>query len=267
MARDPVAARQCAFIEADHPQADAEVFSGRTILMMIYANGLGVARNLDVAIHLACGLEGAPMESHLRVMHLESLRAAPAAAAPFDYCNDVTSGLKEGNCAALEAEISSVRRNRVIAALTVRFSPAEREAFDRLQQAMNTFAQAYSRGETDLSGSARGAEIAQADSDVRDEFRGMLDRLASGQVPRATAADAAAADARLNALYDDLRRNGVRDRGSVTFAGIQASQRAWLRYRDAFIRFAALAYPAVGRDSLVAWMTTSRNESLEPSDD
>ena len=45
--------------------------------------------------------------------------------------------------------------------------------------------------------------------------------------------------------------------------GIRDAQRAWLRYRDAFLAFAALRYPQVTRDSLSAWLTEKRTKMLE----
>ena len=67
MKADPVRARQCAFLEmAKEP--DEGIFAGRTMLMTIYANGVGAKRDLDVATHLACGLEGAPAAAAMRIL-------------------------------------------------------------------------------------------------------------------------------------------------------------------------------------------------------
>ncbi|HST75140.1 MAG TPA: hypothetical protein VLJ20_07190, partial [Acetobacteraceae bacterium] len=52
---DPVRARQCAFLERGVWQGPPNL-SGDTVLMIIYANGVGATRNLDVAISLACQL-------------------------------------------------------------------------------------------------------------------------------------------------------------------------------------------------------------------
>ncbi|MGZ8287012.1 MAG: hypothetical protein ACXW27_14195 [Allosphingosinicella sp.] len=42
------------------------------------------------------------------------------------------------------------------------------------------------------------------------------------------------------------------------------AQRAWLRYRDAFLAFAAASFPKVDRDGLAAWLTEQRIETLAP---
>ncbi|PSJ41689.1 lysozyme inhibitor LprI family protein [Allosphingosinicella deserti] len=51
--------------------------------------------------------------------------------------------------------------------------------------------------------------------------------------------------------------------GAVTRTGIRDAQRAWLRYRDAFLAFAKVKFPAVASDSLAAWLTDKRTEMLE----
>ena len=54
---DPDQARLCAYIE--RADGDRVVFGGSAMLMTIYATGLGAPRNIPLAIHLACDLDGA----------------------------------------------------------------------------------------------------------------------------------------------------------------------------------------------------------------
>ena len=63
---DPVRARQCAYLERTS-RADTGGFSGNTMLMIIYANGVGAEPNLDLATTLACQLDGAPAEGDGRL--------------------------------------------------------------------------------------------------------------------------------------------------------------------------------------------------------
>ena len=59
-ASNPVAARRCAILERDDENGeDLPYFSGSGILAVAYANGLGAARNLTVATHMACGMDDA----------------------------------------------------------------------------------------------------------------------------------------------------------------------------------------------------------------
>lgn len=259
---DPVRARQCAFVESESD--DAGILSGRTMLMTVYANGRGARRDLDVAIHLACGLEGAPMESHGRVARLAGLKAQPRPGEDFHFCNDITSGLAMGYCAAHDARIAGARRDAAIARLAGGWTAAQKQAFARLREAHAAYVEAHGSGEVDLSGTARGAMAIEAEEALRDEFLVLLKDLSAGHAPRYDAGGDKAADAKLNAAYRRLMRDtvAVDSPGPVTREGIRDAQRAWLRYRDAFLAFAAVKYPLVSRASLAAWLTDQRTAML-----
>jgi uncharacterized protein YecT (DUF1311 family) len=262
MARDPVRARQCAFAEIDEHRDEAP-FSGATMLMTIYANGNGAARNFDVAIHFACRVDGAPFEQHGRVSHLAALRAGRREATPFDYCDDVTSGLAAGYCTGREEQVRAAERDAALTAIAARWSPAERAAFAGLRRVHAAFVEAHGLNEVDLSGTLRGAMAIHAEAGLRDQFQQLVARLAQGRVPAAGPARFVAADARLNAAYAALRRpGGADDMGTVTADGIRDTQRAWLAYRDAMLAFAARKFPAIPRDSLATLLTEQRTAML-----
>jgi uncharacterized protein YecT (DUF1311 family) len=268
MKADPVRARQCAFLEMQK-EPDEGVFAGRTMLMTIYANGVGAKRDLDVATHLACGLEGAPAEVDGRVTHLHELKAKNWAGNDFDFCDDITSGLAMGYCADHAANVAAPVREAKIARLASSFGASEKQAFDSLRRAQTAFVEAHGSGEVDMSGTARAAMSIQAEESARDEFVDVLQRLASGQAPAFTHAQFVAADAKLNSAYRKaLAEAGPSDApGAVQKEGIRDAQRAWLRYRDAFLAFAAIKYPQISRDSLAAWLTQERTKMLENPDD
>jgi uncharacterized protein YecT (DUF1311 family) len=268
MKPDPVRARQCAFLEMQK-EPDEGVFAGRTMLMTSYANGVGARRDLDVATHLACGLEGAPAEVDGRVTHLAELKAKSWAGHDFDFCDDITSGLAMGYCADHAASVAAPVREAKIAQLASGWSASEKQAFAALRAAHKAFVDAHGEGEVDMSGTARAAMEIQAEESARDEFVDLLQRLASGRAPSFTRAQFAAADAKLNAAYRKaLAEAGPADAvGAVQKDGIRGAQRAWLRYRDAFLAFAAVKFPSVPRDSLAAWLTEKRVRMLEGADE
>ena len=268
MAPDPVRARRCAFVEAGTKDGDGP-FSGRAMLMTIYANGRGAARDLDVATHLACGLDGAPFESDGRVNHLAALKGRSRAGPDFDYCDDISSGLAMGYCAAHQSEIDGVRREAALGRLTAGWTPAERSAFASLRKAEDTWVDAHGSNEVDLSGTARAAMEIAAEDSLRDSFLETLRTLSAGKAPHFSAAQSAAADAALNAAYAKARKAVAADGGpgAPTRDGIREAQRAWLRYRDAFLAFAAVKFPGVSRDSLAAWLARDRTAMLaDPGD-
>jgi uncharacterized protein YecT (DUF1311 family) len=262
MPADPVRARQCAFLEAE--SGDDGVLSGRTMLMTIYANGRGARRDLDVATHLACGIEGAPAESHGRVTHLAELEGQARPEEDFHYCNDITSGLAMGYCAAHDARIAGAKRESELGRLTADWTPAEKEAFARLRQAQEAFAEAHGSGEVDMTGTARGAMAVGAEEEARDQFLTLLRELAAGHPPRYDAGGYRAADARLNTAYRKRMQATVPvdSPGAIARQGVRDAQRAWLRYRDSFLAFAAIKYPGISPDSLAAWLTDQRAAML-----
>jgi len=255
-APDPAKARACALLEVK--QGDDSVFGGRTMLMTVYANGRGARRDLDLATHLACQIDGAPFERDGRVRHLAELKAKGWTGSDFDYCDDVTSGLAVGYCADRDARKADAVREVRIGRIASGFTPAQRQAFERLRKAHAAFVDAHSSGEIDLNGTARAAIAIGEDEKLKDEFLGLLQRLSGGGVGAVPAF--AAADAKLNAGYRRFVRaiEPSDAPGSVTREGVVATQRAWLKYRDAFLDFAAAAYPKVSRDALAAWLTEKR---------
>ena len=263
---DPVRARQCAFLEAE--REDGGVFSGRIMLMTIYANGRGAKRDLDVATHLACGIEGAAMESHGRVTHLAELKKKGWKGQDFHFCDDITSGLAMGYCASHAARMAAPRREAALAAMSAGWSAPAKQAFARLRAAHSAYVEAHGSGEVDLSGTARAAMVIEAEEALRDELIEVLERLRSGRALPTPATRLAAEDAQLNAAY--RRRleatRGETYPGGVTSEGVRDAERAWLRYRDAFLAFAAIQFPRVPRNELAAWLTRQRTALLMPEE-
>lgn len=263
---DPVKARQCAFLEAEAEGGSGDVFSGRTMLMTIYANGVGAARNLDVAIHMACGIDGAPEESHGRVTHLARLRRSHWTGNDFSYCNDVTSGISTGACAEHDALVAESRREVQLAELAARWSPRERQLLGPLREANEAYVEAHG-DEVDLGPMGRDPGLIEDMDSLHAEFFAMVQRLDAGTAPNYSRERFEAADIALNAAY----RQSIRGPFDLTCdtcvrrEGIQNAQRAWLRYRDAFLAFAAVKYPQVSRDSLAAWLTEQRTARLRQS--
>ena len=266
MPADPIRARQCAFLEEE--RGEGGIFAGRWMLMTIYANGDGAVRDLDVATHLACGIDGAPAESHGRVTHLVSLKDASSAGEEFHFCDDITSGLAMGYCAAHSARIDGARRDAAIAAVQRGWSLAQRQAFAPLLHAHAAYVEAHGSFEVDMSGTARAAMQIGAEEVLRDQLLTLLQGLTSPSPRFPAAAALRAADARLNLAYRQRLSEAADETypGAVTRAGIRDAERAWLRYRDAALRFTRTAFPAIPPDRIAAWLTERRRETLTNED-
>jgi len=263
MPSDPARARQCAVRERTATGSRA-AFAGDVMLMTIYANGVGAPRDLDHAIAIACELDGAPAEQDGRINHLATLKAEHWAGHDFSFCDDITSGFAQGVCAAHGAALADAARRQQVAALTASWSDAGKRAFLALQRAEAAYAEAHGGNEVDLSGTARAAMAIDEEQSQKDKFLGLLQRLEQGDALPFTAQQSDGADARLNAAYQRIQHAAdSASWGTVTKDSVRTAQRAWLRYRDAWLAFARVRYPAVDPASLRAALTEPRTAVLE----
>ena len=271
---NPVAARKCAYLESRRGEG-GPTLAGAPVLAMIYANGRGVRRNYDQAIALSCRSSWAEAELEARVTHLLSLKAnagcsgnGPAAAdgkggtCTFDFCDDITSGAMGGVCSDRDSRLAAVERKARMARFQASLAASQTVAFAALTKAMEAYASAHGGNETDLSGSLRAAFVIEAEDSVRTAFETDVSALAAGKLPMATAGDLARADAALNVAYRAAMAQTYPEMTGIRHEGIRGAERAWIAYRDAFVRFAALRWPAVSADAVKTKLTRDRTSLL-----
>lgn len=261
---DPVRARQCAFVQIERGEGQTysgSAFGGEAMLMTIYANGVGAGRDLQLATALACRVQGAPMELDGRVKHLQTLKAGGWQGRDFSFCDDITSGYAGGICAAHDGAIKTARRQARLRQIQKPWPARRRRAFEPLQAAWQDYVSASTDNEVDMSGTLRVAFVVQQEQHLDDQFVDMLATLEAGKVPAGDSTTYQAADQTLNRVYQRLM-SGPAPAGTVTRAGIRTTERAWLGYRDAWLRFAARAYPNLDPDRLGAWLTRQRTDEL-----
>ncbi|HEX3092390.1 MAG TPA: hypothetical protein VHW72_07200, partial [Candidatus Angelobacter sp.] len=107
---DPVKARKCAYAEIDRG-AKAPLLGGKAILMMVYANGNGAARNYDAAIKLACELGGAPGDDAGRVYQLDRLKKQNWTGNNFSVCDHSSGSEMYEQCAILTERFDKIERD------------------------------------------------------------------------------------------------------------------------------------------------------------
>jgi len=237
------------------------------MLTVLYANGEGIGRSIPLASRFACEAGGAPAEIALRLKHLDSLNA-DAGRTAFGFCDDITSGFMEGFCAAYDSEIEDQDRTAFLDSFAASSAEPQRTAFASLREREEAYARAHGRGEVDLSGTARAMFQIDAEDSLRDDFIAALKLFETGKYPDASKAQYEEADARLNfayrkALSDAEEHKG--DYGAVQAEGIRDSERAWLRYRDAWVEFARLRYPSVAAEAWLVLLTNDRASVLDGS--
>jgi hypothetical protein len=256
---DPVKARRCAFAEMARNENDGP--SGAGVLMMLYANGRGVKTNLPYAIRMACTVGGAPFEVQGRIEALEARMKSGEADTAFDYCDDVTSGYASGRCAMIGSRVRDHQREGQIAALGRGWTPAQKAAWSKVIAAEAAYADALANGEVDLSGTMRGVFALEAEGDIKDGTLGLLEALDGKALDKTSAGDFQRSDAALNAAWKKVTAFGFEDFGTVTKDGVRATQRAWIKYRDAWSAFADLSWPGMGATA-ADYLTKERTNAL-----
>jgi uncharacterized protein YecT (DUF1311 family) len=256
---DFIAARQCAY--AERANGNQEVFGGSAILMMLYANGDGVPRNFRVAEKFACESGGAPAEIDGRMEHLRKLQQAHWTGKNFDLCDDITSGYMGGRCSLLNSQIQAAKRDNSLDAIVRTWSPADQSAFKALRAEANKFFSQRSEDEVDQSGTMGPAFVIEEEKSLQNGFFAAVQRFERGKLPNYSRGDFQRANVELNLVYAQAKKRSL-NMGTVTLRGIQQTERAWIRYREAWVGFGAVKYPSVSADSWRTWLTQERTTML-----
>lgn len=223
--KDPVQARKCCL-------AKDACF---TDLAMIYANGWGVKRNYDLAARFACQAEGvAPAEGLGMLEHIRLMREDPSANA-LDFCDHVTSGAGMAYCAGLEEQLQEQGREARLAALEKGWNPATRKGFAALRRAAGKFFEEEASLQSDASrgGSIQGSEFVASRHQLHKQFVDAVER--ANTPPELSASEEALkqADAELNTVYRAKMAAGDATARQL----LKTAQRAWIPYRDAWVKF------------------------------
>jgi hypothetical protein len=273
---DFAAARKCAWSERLASQAGfeprytvASVFGGAPMLTVLYANGEGVDKNLPLALRFACEAGGAPAEISTRLDHIESLATRIIIRdEKLNFCDDITSGFMGGFCAASVSELADQKRLRSFDAMSAQMNPAQRQAFAQLIDKEADYSRAHGMGEIDLSGTARAVFQIDAEQTLRDDFLAALQSFGSGKTPNGSVRAYKDADAALNLAYHRaiaIAEAHKKDYGAVQPSGIRDTERAWLKYRKAWMAFAKLRYPNVLPAAWLALLARDRASILDGS--
>lgn len=254
--------------EWDQVRACALAKNDNGVLMMLYANGYGVARDMDRAIHHACIVDYiAKAEMTSRVAHLAGAQAQDK---PIDVCDDITSGYMGAVCAQRRETQNGRTRNSRLERMERALPAASRAAFSKLRQAAERYASEAGSGENDARGTAAADFAFQRQAKLREQaMQAMLDTVA-GKLPPASAEDFAQWDRQLNEAYgrvmaipstQDGHPGRIGD-STIEHADVRKDQRLWLAYRDAFLAFRASLPSGPGADAIRTLLTSQRTAEL-----
>lgn len=232
------------------------------VLMMLYANGTGVVRNLQLAAVHACRIAAPPAETRARWARLRAL--ATSRSDEFDLCDDAASVATRSLCAAREERRADRQRRERYAVLTAQWTVGERSAFETARLAAYRFARQRADDETD-HGNGAGTRLAtDALSGELDRFAGDLEQIALGK-PVPVLDDALGrldrALAQSVSRLVEMPANPAGYLGTIRLANLRRTQPAWRAYRDALADLGAVK-TSVAADVWKALLTERRLRQL-----
>lgn len=263
---DYVKARKIAFIEAAKKTEMNSRYSGYAILLMIYANGFGVKRNLDLCIRLACGNvneEHGYFGTESRIENLEEMKKDPSGEV-FDVCDG--SGGRAGGfmCFTVQAEKSAWVRDSTLNKIKLRWPASHIEALKKLQKAADLFFKQRSENEVDLSGTDFPIAPEGERIDLENDFVGKILKSEKCDYIEFPADSFSDADKELNVIYSRLMKGkDTLGHSEIDKEGIKDTQRSWIGYRDAWVRFIAICCPKTPANSIKTLLTKERTSQLE----
>ena len=256
-------ARLCAYIDEQEQGGHELPTESAGVLMVIYANGAGVPRDVPLAKHFACEIDWKPEDLQQLLDNIDAhVQSGDAVGVcdvqPFWPVNDICEGYTEA--------IRAKRLDDAEAAFAAQSPASRREAFAALRKA----ARAYydKRKDSEVFQQHHTSNIMWVENNLREEFVNALQAVDAPQgLP---ARDLPALDRELNAVYRKAMKVvelACADEPGVlaplTPASLRAGELAWLAYADAWERFRAQAYPNIPADALRALLTAQRSAALK----
>ena len=239
----------------------------------MYANGRGVKRNHNLAIALVCHGSRVPKELINLVRYLVSMQYEEQLYGEFRFCDHVTSVMNIGLCAERAEEVRSKKEETEFAVTLEHWSSAQKVAFKELKVAADDFISSWAESdvvratrEIDMSGHESSLESMSmyfsSRRMLKEEFFVAMQMFESGQLPNDK--NFKQADKDLNKAYSRImgRKNLLEDFG-ITKDRIRATQRKWIKYRDAWTKFAAVKCPGTVSEVFKVWLTQKRTDQLK----
>lgn len=254
---DPVKARKCAYAEID--RGARSPLGGKAILMMLYANGKGVARNYDAALKLACSLGGAPGDDAGRVYQLDRLKKANWAGDNFNVCDHSSGREMYEQCVTLTERLDKIERDQKFNELISSWTTPEKKAFHTFMDEAEKFFRVQAGNGVNLEGSF---EI-QEEIFLRNGLLTTLEQFERGELPKFSHDEFLRAEAAQQTAYLSTQNGKVARWGTLTPESVKRSQEAWLRYRTAWIKFGRQKYPNVSVESWETWLDQERIVTLQ----
>lgn len=159
-------------------------------------------------------------------------------------------------------------REKKIKSLLKKYTPPQRNSFQLLRQHAAAYFETRGNQEVSRASSDGAANTIRAKGRLEQDFVNSLVSFEAGNLPRASLEEQRRADVELNAAYSTARVNVPKNpvcggQGcTVRRDGIADTQRAWMKYRDAWIAFAKTRYPDVDKNAFEWYFAKKRTAVL-----
>ena len=253
-----VKARQCAFSQ---PVPESG-FSGELILMMLYANGQGVSRNLELAKKAACnsGLAGDDLKESIDALRTMA-QPTKLAVQTFNFCDLVGTERSTDLCTWVKAQVDIQKYEPELATRRRTWTRLQQTAFDDVQKKWKIYIDLHADIEERRVGSDAALHRRAVLTIGKAEFLGSLLAFETGTTPGYDEESYKEIDSSLNEMW---RANVLPDllSGKPEAQRIRRAQRAWLAYMESWVKFAAYRYGGVSPNVWRAYFTTGRMYDL-----
>ena len=232
-------------------------------LAMIYANGEGVTRNLPLARQFVCQ-DGDEVAIPSNDEMLDTFDNAVKNSGRFDACAVGDFGRRFSYlCLGLQDNQASAQTSNMEKAILASLSPSLKAPFTALRIAQNKFQEAYLilLGLGCEGGTGCGPIMEDHELTVARSWLAALKAIQAGSPPCSgvSASEFVKLDAEINQRYQQMLKDDAGQTAYLSGASIASSDRdadrAWLAYRDAWVRFGQLRWPSVPADQWRAWQT------------
>ena len=231
------------------------------VLAMLYGNGEGVTRNLPLAQQYFCQNAGG-IQGEEPAKLLAAFTQTIQVGRHFDVCDH--DGAPFGRsvnyeCLALQQDKEDEEIHRREASILATATLPVKASFLDLRSSWQAFQKAYGAMVESGCGGGTGCGVYNEGDDVSFTagWNANLLGIQQGKAP-ASGVDAstfAQLDHTLNVKYQGGLRDADCDPDNCLATKIRDADRAWLKYREAWVQFGASRWPQIPADQWRAWQT------------
>jgi hypothetical protein len=240
--------------------------NGFYVLMMIYANGFGVNRNLNISRHMLNIVMSGGMEAHdfeIWEQTFKDIEKSKNTTIVFDICEKPYTQIYNTYCSNIHLLVDETKRETQIKDYISKLSANEKIAFENLSKTADAFITAHLVNEMERRGSGSGEFMNEEENSLKRTFIDSLNKFESEQFPDYTEEQYQTSEKELTDTYTKIMDCKNFDFGETTQEKIKKTEEAWDAYKNAWIKFGMLRYPKVNINTWKTWLIIPRIEQIK----